>query len=57
MKRYVKEFANHCLNRETSQHHYNLEKVKNINSIVRCCEKGLITDFEAVKSIVIEMEK
>ena len=48
MKRYVVEFANECLHNP-----YMLEKDKEqIKKIVKLCERGLITSFEAVDSIV-----
>ena len=57
MKRYVKEFANACIEKEKNQHHWNLEKVKAINKTVVQCNKGLITEFETVKTIVKIMEE
>lgn len=47
MKRYVKEFANDVLNRP-----YSNEKKSRIQRAVHYCEKGMITDFEAIKMIV-----
>ena len=57
MKRYVKEFANACIEKEKNQHHWNLKKVKAINKTVVQCNNGLITEFEAVKIIVKIMEE
>lgn len=48
MRRYVVEFANECLH-----HPYMPESDKEqIKKIVKLCERGLITSFEAVDMIV-----
>lgn len=57
MKRYVKEFAIDCIKKEKNRHHWDLEKVKKIKRIVAMCNKGLITEYEAVKEIVSTMEE
>lgn len=57
MKRYVKEFAKDmydtCYKRAKENPYleaaYNMQKIA---SILRHCEKGTISDFEAVKAIV-----
>lgn len=46
-KRYVKEFANDEL-----KNPYNEVTKQRIQNIVKHYDKGMITDFEAVKSIV-----
>lgn len=47
MKRFVKEFANSCIHER-----YRQDIKDTINSYVKACEKGLITDYECVKCIV-----
>lgn len=47
MKRFVKEFAVSCTNKN-----YNPEINEKIMKIVSLCDKGMITNYEAVRSIV-----
>lgn len=54
MKRYVREFANDQLKSYEQYIETNdeaREKYKQIDRIVMYCEKGLITNFEAVRGI------
>ncbi len=63
MKRYVREFANDeqkKLADIASTYGNNnkiLQRICAIEQAVKACERGLITDFEAVKLIVYAEEK
>lgn len=52
MKRYVKEFASDELDKfESINSKRKAEISKRINRAVELCEKGYISDFEAVRAI------
>lgn len=56
MKRYVVEFANDNIKKYREyKEHWAEKKVENITKIVSNCERGLITDTEAVLCIVKEI--
>ena len=47
MKRYVKEFANDLLSKA-----HNIETKERINKVVKMYERGFITPFDAVRTLV-----
>ena len=63
MKRYVREFANDEQKKlkdiafTYGNNDKVLQRISAIEQAVKACERGLITDFEAVKLIVYAEEK
>lgn len=53
MKRYVKEFAaDRIKSLEYANEGIKQKAIERINKVIDICEKGFITDFEAVQQII-----
>lgn len=58
MKRYVKEFASDRIKSlQYANEDVKQKALERINKVIHLCERGYITDFEAVKQIIKVIEE